>query len=82
MYKKETTIEKIIRENTPDFIIGTSFYVEKYHSYKLWNCPVKFKKGAYVQKYTLNSDGVPVFKKYDVAMPDFVLNNKSQMKTL
>lgn len=42
MYKKETSIEKIIRENTPDFIIGTSFYVEKYHSYKLWNCPVKF----------------------------------------
>ena len=82
MNNKETTIEKIVRENTPDFIIGTSFYVDKYHSYKLWNCPVKFKKGKYVQKYYLNSEGILELKKYDIAMPDFVLNNNKQMKTL
>ena len=82
MNNKETNIEKIIRENTPDFVVGTSFYVNKYHSYKLWNCPVKFKKSNCVQKHSLDENGIPVLKKYDIAMPDFVLNNTSQMKTL
>ena len=42
---RETTIERTIRENTPDFVVGTSHFVEKYHSFK-WQCPVHFADGS------------------------------------
>lgn len=79
---KETNIEKIVRKNTPDFVIGTSYYINKYHSYKLWNCPVHFKDNNFVQKSFTDKNGITSLKKYNIAMPDFVLNNKQQMQTL
>ena len=80
-FNRETSIEKIIRENTPDFVVGTSYFIEKYHSFK-WQCPVHFSKGIYVSKGVANGNGGYELKQLDMAYPDFVLLNGKQCNTL
>ena len=80
-FNRETSIEKIIRENTPDFVVGTSYFVEKYHSFK-WQCPVHFAKGICVSKGVATDNGGFELKQLDMAYPDFVLLNERQCKAL
>ena len=80
-FNRETSIEKIIRENTPDFVVGTSYFVEKYHSFK-WQCPVHFSNGIYVSKGVATENGGFELKQLDMAYPDFVLLNERQCRTL
>ena len=77
MEKHETKIERIIRENTPDFVVGTSHLIDQFHSYNFY-CQVFFRNGKIVQK----KDNFGILKKYKVANPDFVLQNKKQMNDL
>ena len=77
---RETTIERTIRENTPDFVVGTSHFVEKYHSFK-WQCPVHFADGVYVSKGIDGKNGLEL-KQYDMAYPDFVLLDEKQCRSL
>ena len=81
MFCRETSIERIVRENTPPFVVGTSVFVERFHSYKKWSAIVHLKEGDGIRKYTL-SNGVAKLKTYYVAMADFVLNDDFQMKLL
>lgn len=80
-FNGETKIQKIVRQNTPDFFVSTNYYAYKFHSYQKWMCPVVFKKGNYVRK-TILKNGQKIVKDYDKAMPDFVLMNKKQMQIL
>lgn len=77
---RQTLIEKIIRQNTPDFVIGTSYFVQKYHTIK-WQCPVHFADGVFVNKGIKNENEMEL-KKYNMAYPDFVLLDKKQCKFL
>lgn len=80
-FNGQTKIQKIVRQNTPDFFVSTNYYAYKFHSYQKWMCPVVFKKGNYVRK-TILKNGQKIVKDYDKAMPDFVLMNKKQMQIL
>ena len=77
---RETEMERIVRERTPDFFCGTNYYIGKFHSAK-WQGVVHFKNGKKVIK-TATVNNEIVRKEYDVAMPDFVLMNKNQMEHL
>lgn len=82
MNLRESSIEKIVRENTPDFFVGTSELCERFHSVSLFGCPVYFKKGLCVHKMCYTNEGSPFMKEYTMAYPDFVLMDEKQMKTL
>lgn len=73
----ETKIERIVREYTPDFVVGTSNLVDQFHSYKFL-CQVLFARGKFVQKKDSEGNN-KIFKS---ANPDFVLLNKKQLDSL
>lgn len=74
---RETRIEQIIRENTPDFVVGTSHLVDTYHTYN-FQCKVFFNsRNAVIKKDTLGK-----LKAHKSAWPDFVLQNVKQMQSL
>ena len=70
----ETKIERIVREYTPDFVVGTSNLVDQFHSYKFL-CQVLFARGKFVQKKDSEGNN----KNFKSANPDFVLLNKKQL---
>lgn len=81
MARKETTIERIVREKTPNFCVSTDYFIDKFHSYKKWSCPVHFKNDCYVQKRGMNNE-VHFNRNFRMAMPDFVLMSDKQMSYL
>lgn len=73
MFERESSIEKIVREYVPGFVVGTSHLVERYHTYKLWNCHVHYKNSLYVTKPVLDrATNTIIAKNFTVAEPDFV----------
>lgn len=72
----ESSIERIIREATPEFFVGTSFLSVKFHNRRKWQCPVRFTKGDGVLKYDLSHPG----RRFRMAFPDFVLLDSAGME--